>query len=215
MVGSDVLVAWVADSEARVFTTDRFIFNKSSTGVALDAQQDWHVLGGSQATNQSMGDTWTTVHVWRLLDTGDCNDRPIVTGKLHNVIWATGPTDDVSYHGSTRGAASLVLAPAPGPSILAPPPPSSGGFVSAATAAASTSLRGMGRLAAQQHMENLQQQHQQQQQQSMLNFTFTGYRVPTNHTTYMCKLSLMPAGCGHPPNNQDTCSRVGGGAQLY
>ncbi|GJP40457.1 hypothetical protein CLOM_g138, partial [Closterium sp. NIES-68] len=118
MVGSDALVAWVAETEGRVYATDRFIFDKS--GPALDAQQDWHVLGGSQATNQSTGDTWTTVHAWRKLDTGDCNDRPIVPGKLHNLIWAIGSTDDVSYHGSTRGGSSLLLAPAPGPSILSP-----------------------------------------------------------------------------------------------
>ncbi|CAI7794143.1 unnamed protein product [Closterium sp. NIES-53] len=95
-------------------------------GPVLDGKQDWHVLGGSQTTNQSTGDMWTTVHAWRLLDTGDCNDRPIVSGKLHNVIWATGPTDDVSYHGSTRGGGTLVLAPAPpGPSILDPQEPPS------------------------------------------------------------------------------------------
>ncbi|CAI5988650.1 unnamed protein product [Closterium sp. NIES-64] len=148
MVGSDALVAWVAQSEARVYATDRFIFNKTTAGIALDDKQDWHILGGSQTKNQSTGDTWTTVHVWRKLDTGDCNDRPIVPGKLHNVIWALGATADVSYHSSDRGASSLVLAPAPGPSIIAPtPPPSASSSVSASASAstASDSLRAFGR----------------------------------------------------------------------
>ncbi|CAI5486919.1 unnamed protein product [Closterium sp. Naga37s-1] len=148
MVGSDALVAWVAEAGGRVYGTDRFIFDTS--GPVLDDKQDWHVLGGSQTTNQSTGDTWTTVHAWRLLNTGDCNDRPIITGKLQNVIWATGTTDDVSYHGSTRGGAALVLAPAPGPSILDPQEPPS------TAATASDSFRGMGRVGGQQ---------QQQQQQ--------------------------------------------------
>ncbi|CAI5501104.1 unnamed protein product, partial [Closterium sp. Naga37s-1] len=145
MVGSDVLVAWVAEKEGRVYATDCFIFN-TSTEPTLDSNQDWHVLGGSQTTNQSTGDTWTTVHAWRRLDTGDCNDRPIISGKLHNIIWATGPTDDVSYHGSTRGGAALVLAPAPGPTILEPSQPPS----TASAAAVFKSIRGSGRLAVQQ-----------------------------------------------------------------
>ncbi|GJP54932.1 hypothetical protein CLOM_g13941, partial [Closterium sp. NIES-68] len=184
MVGSDALVAWVAETEGRVYATDRFIFDKS--GPALDAQQDWHVLGGSQATNQSTGDTWTTVHAWRKLDTGDCNDRPIVPGKLHNLIWAIGSTDDVSYHGSTRGGSSLLLAPAPGPSILSPPPPSSSSSAAAIAAeadAAGRRPRSQGVLAGPQ---------QQQQQESMLKFTVSGYRVPTNHTTYQCKVVDVP-----------------------
>ncbi|GJP60413.1 hypothetical protein CLOP_g17637, partial [Closterium sp. NIES-67] len=152
MVGSDALVAWVAETEGRVYATDRFIFDKS--GPALDAQQDWHVLGGSQATNQSTGDTWTTVHAWRKLDTGDCNDRPIVPGKLHNLIWAIGSTDDVSYHGSTPEADAAGRRP-----------------------------RSQGVLAGPQ---------QQQQQESMLKFTVSGYRVPTNHTTYQCKVVDVP-----------------------
>ncbi|CAI5511896.1 unnamed protein product [Closterium sp. Naga37s-1] len=197
MVGSDALVAWVAQSEARVYATDRFIFNKTTAGIVLDDKQDWHILGGSQTKNQSTGDTWTTVHVWRKLDTGDCNDRPIVPGKLHNVIWALGATADVSYHSSDRGASSLVLAPAPGPSIIAPTPPPSASSSASASASASTasdSLRAFGRLAAQQQAGKQQQQQagkQQQQQaaqESRLNFTFTNYRVPTNHTTYRCKV---------------------------
>ncbi|CAI5473052.1 unnamed protein product [Closterium sp. Yama58-4] len=183
MVGSDALVAWVAQSEARAYATDRFIFNKTTAGIALDDKQDWHVLGGSQTKNQSTGDTWTTVHVWRRLDTGDCNDRPIVSGKLHNVIWAMGATADVSYHSSDRGVSALVLAPAPGPSIIAPTPPPSAS-ASASASAASDSLRAFGRLAAQPQAGK---QQQQPLQESMLNFTFTNYRVPTNHTTYRCK----------------------------
>ncbi|CAI5486902.1 unnamed protein product [Closterium sp. Naga37s-1] len=174
IVRPDALVAWVAQSDARVYATDRFIFNKTTEGIALDDKQDWHVLGGSQTTNQSTGDTWTTVHVWRQLDTGDCNDRPIVPGKLHNVIWAMGATTDVSYHSSDRGASALVLAPAPGPSIIAPaPPPSASSSASAAS------------LAAPQQAGK--QPAQQQQGESMLNFTFTNYRLPTDFTTYRCK----------------------------
>ncbi|CAI5466118.1 unnamed protein product [Closterium sp. Yama58-4] len=177
MVGSDALVAWVAQSEARAYATDRFIFNKTTDGIALDDKQDWHVLGGSQTTNQSTGDTWTTVHVWRQLDTGDCNDRPIVPGKLHNVIWAMGATTDVSYHSSDRGSSALVLAPAPGPSIVAPaPPPSASSSASAASLSAPQPA----------------QQPAQQQQESMLNFTFTNYRLPTDFTTYRCKHANLP-----------------------
>ncbi|CAI7794137.1 unnamed protein product [Closterium sp. NIES-53] len=173
---TDALVAWVTQSDARVYATDRFIFNKTTEGIALDVKQDWHVLGGSQTTNQSTGDTWTTVHVWRKLDTGDCNDRPIVPGTLHNVIWAMGATTDVSYHSSDRGASALVLAPAPGPSIIAPaPPPSASSSASAAS------------LAAPQQAEK-QPAQQAQQQESMLNFTFTNYRLPTDFTTYRCKV---------------------------
>ncbi|CAI5491525.1 unnamed protein product [Closterium sp. Naga37s-1] len=128
---TDALVAWVAQSDARVYATDRFIFNKTTEGIALDVKQDWHVLGGSQTTNQSTGDTWTTVHVWRKLDTGDCNDRPIVPGTLHNVIWAMGATTDQAEK---------------------------------------------------------QPAQQAQQQESMLNFTFTNYRLPTDFTTYRCKV---------------------------
>ncbi|CAI5974538.1 unnamed protein product [Closterium sp. NIES-65] len=187
MVGSDALVAWVAQSDARAYATDRFIFNKTTEGIALDDKQDWHVLGGSQTTNQSTGDTWTTVHVWRQLDTGDCNDRPIVPGKLHNIIWAMGPTTDVSYHSSDRGSSALVLASAPGPSIIAPAPPPSPS-ASASASAASDSLEAVGRLAAQQQAGKQPAQQAQQQQESMLNFTFTNYRLPTDFTTYRCKV---------------------------
>ncbi|CAI6001268.1 unnamed protein product [Closterium sp. NIES-64] len=186
-VRPDALVAWVAQSDARAYATDRFIFNKTTEGIALDDKQDWHVLGGSQTTNQSTGDTWTTVHVWRQLDTGDCNDRPIVPGKLHNIIWAMGPTTDVSYHSSDRGSSALVLASAPGPSIIAPAPPPSPS-ASASASAASDSLEAVGRLAAQQQAGKQPAQQAQQQQESMLNFTFTNYRLPTDFTTYRCKV---------------------------
>ncbi|CAI5478452.1 unnamed protein product [Closterium sp. Yama58-4] len=193
MVGSDALVAWVEQSEARAYATDRFIFNKTTEGIALDDKQDWHVLGGSQTTNQSTGDTWTTVHVWRQLDTGDCNDRPIVPGKLHNIIWAMGANTDVSYHSADRGSSALVLAPAPGPSIVAPaPPPSASSSASAASLAA-----------PQQAGKQQPAQQAQQQQESMLNFTFTNYRLPTDFTTYRCKLwavvSNTPGDLSSPP----------------
>ncbi|CAI5491523.1 unnamed protein product [Closterium sp. Naga37s-1] len=188
MVGSDAFVAWVEERDRRVYGTDRFIFDTS--GPVLDGKQDWHVLGGSQTTNQSTGDMWTTVHAWRLLDTNDCNDRPIVSGKLHNVIWATGPTDDVSYHGSTRGGGTLVLAPAPpGPSILDPQEPPS------TAATASDSFRGMGRVDGQQQGavggKEVSSSEAREEEARMLNFTVTGYHVPTDYTSYRCKVEDM------------------------
>ncbi|CAI7861589.1 unnamed protein product [Closterium sp. NIES-53] len=185
MVGSDVLVAWVAEKEGRVYATDCFIFN-TSTEPTLDSNQDWHVLGGSQTTNQSTGDTWTTVHVWRRLDTGDCNDRPIISGKLHNIIWATGPTDDVSYHGSTRGGAALVLAPTPGPTILEPPQPPS----TASAAAVFKSIRGSGRLAVQQKAVG-----GEEAEARVLEFTVKDYPVPMDRSSYRC----MVRPCNVPP----------------
>ncbi|CAI5466063.1 unnamed protein product [Closterium sp. Yama58-4] len=177
MVGSDALVAWIA--EERVYATDRFIFNKTVEGVALDDQQDWRVLGGSQTTDQSTGDTWTTVHVWRQLDTGDCNDRPIIAGRLHNVIWAMGETSDFGYHGtSSRGSVALVLVPAPGTSILAPPPPSS--VSSASVEASSQSAADLG-------------QANGQVKERQLNWTLSNFAVPaSNATTYVCKVFDVP-----------------------
>ncbi|CAI5520248.1 unnamed protein product, partial [Closterium sp. Naga37s-1] len=182
MVGSDVLVAWVAEKEGRVYATDCFIFN-TNTEPTLDSNQDWHVLGGSQTTNQSTGDTWTTVHVWRRLDTGDCNDRPIISGKLHNIIWATGPTDDVSYHGSTRGGAALVLAPTPGPTILEPPQPPS----TASAAAVFKSIRGSGRLAVQQKAVG-----GEEAEARVLEFTVKDYPVPMDRSSYRCMVIDAP-----------------------
>ncbi|CAI5478453.1 unnamed protein product [Closterium sp. Yama58-4] len=185
MAGSDVLVAWVAEKEGRVYATDRFIFNTKATGIALDAKQDWHVLDGSQTTNQSTGDTWTTVHAWRLLDTGDCNDRPIISGKLHNIIWATGPTDDVSYHGSTRGGAALLLAPAPGPSILDPSEPPS----TASAAAVLKSIRGSGSLA---QAGQQQAGRKEEGEARVLKFTVKDYPVPTDSSSYRCTVIDVP-----------------------
>ncbi|CAI5491469.1 unnamed protein product [Closterium sp. Naga37s-1] len=178
MVGCDALVAWFA--EGRVYATDRFIFNKTVEGVALDDQQDWRVLGGIKTTEQSTGDTWTTMHVWRQLDTGDCNDRPIVAGRQHNLIWAMGETNDFVYYGtSSRGSLSLVLVPAPAPSILAPPSPPS---VSSASAEASS-----------QYAADLGQANGQLKVQQ-LNWTLSNFAVPaSNATTYVCKVFDVPA----------------------
>ncbi|CAI5974536.1 unnamed protein product [Closterium sp. NIES-65] len=184
MAGSDALVAWVAENEGRVYATDCFIFNTSATGTALDDQQDWHVLGGSQMTNQSTGDTWTTVHVWRLLDTGDCNDRPIISGKLHNIIWAMGPTDKVGYHNSTRGGGTLVLARATDLAILEPSAPPS----TASPSAGSDSARGVGRLG----VERQQVAGEVEVQAGLLNFTVTDYPVPTDRSSYRCMVIDVP-----------------------
>ncbi|CAI5478511.1 unnamed protein product [Closterium sp. Yama58-4] len=174
-----VLVAWIADGS--VYATDRFIFNKSVEGVALDDQQDWRVLGGFQTTDQTTGDTWTTVHVWRKLDTGDCNDRPVVAGRLQNVIWGKGETSEFGYHGtSSRGSAALVLVPAPAPSILAPPSPPS---------ASSASAESGSQRAADLGQANGQVNGQEQQ----LNWTLNNFAVPANNdTTYVCKTFDLP-----------------------
>lgn len=87
---SDVWLGWVA--EGRAYMTDRFLFNKSfdATGVALDSSQDVRIVAGVESRNESSGDTWTTLHFSRLLDTGDCNDRVIKPGQRVYLIWAMG-----------------------------------------------------------------------------------------------------------------------------
>ncbi|CAI5491473.1 unnamed protein product [Closterium sp. Naga37s-1] len=199
MFGSDVMLAWVAEREGRVYATDRFVFNKTGEGVALDDQQDWRVLGGSQTTDQSTGDTWTTVHVWRQLDTGDCNDRPITAGALSFVIWAMGTTDELAYHSATRGATSLVLLPAPGPSILDPTTPPT---TTAQSAAASwPAITSAGKLAAYAQGQANGQKNGQAKGQGQgvvmsengrFNLTMENHRVSTNYTTYMCKTFDLP-----------------------
>ncbi|CAI5466068.1 unnamed protein product [Closterium sp. Yama58-4] len=196
MFGSDVVVAWVAEREGRVYATDRFVFNKTGEGVALDEQQDWRVLGGSQTTDQSTGDTWTTVHVWRQLDTGDCNDRPITAGALSFVIWAMGTTDELAYHSATRGATSLVLLPAPGPSILDPTTPPTTTTQSAD--ASWPAITSAGKLAAYAQGQANGQKNGQAKGQGMamggdgrFNLTMVNHRVSTNYTTYMCKVRRL------------------------
>ncbi|CAI5478508.1 unnamed protein product [Closterium sp. Yama58-4] len=197
MFGSDVMVAWVAEKEGRVYATDRFVFNKTMEGVALDDQQDWRVLGGSQTTDQSTGDTWTTVHVWRQLDTGDCNDRPITAGALSFVIWAMGTTDELAYHSETRGATSLVLLPAPGPSILDPATPPT--TTAQSTAASWPAITSAGKLAAYAQGQANGQKNGQAKGQGVVmgddgrfNLTMVNHRVSTNYTTYMCKTFDLP-----------------------
>ena len=84
------MIGWVSSS--RAYATDRFIFGRQTdgSGLRLDRQQDWRVVGGEERRNESTGDTWTTLHFWRHLDTRDCNDRPIVAGQLSQVIWSYG-----------------------------------------------------------------------------------------------------------------------------
>ncbi|CAI5509079.1 unnamed protein product [Closterium sp. Naga37s-1] len=193
MFGSDVMVAWVAEREGRVYATDRFVFNKTGEGVALDDQQDWRVLGGSQTMDQSTGDTWTTVHVWRQLDTGDCNDRPITAGALSFVIWAMGTTDELAYHSATRGATSLVLLPAPGPSILDPATPPT--TIAQSTAASWPAITSAGKLAAYAQGQANGQKNGQgvvMGDDGRFNLTMVNHRVSTNYTTYMCKTFDLP-----------------------
>ncbi|CAI5486968.1 unnamed protein product [Closterium sp. Naga37s-1] len=197
ILSAHVMVAWVAEREGRVYATDRFVFNKTGEGVALDEQQDWRVLGGSQTTDQSTGDTWTTVHVWRQLDTGDCNDRPITAGALSFVIWAMGTTDELAYHSATRGATSLVLLPAPGPSILDPTTPPT---TTAQSAAASwPAITSAGKLAAYAQGQANGQANGQAKGQGVVmsdngrfNLTMVNHRVSKNYTTYMCKTFDLP-----------------------
>ncbi|GJP34919.1 hypothetical protein CLOM_g19397 [Closterium sp. NIES-68] len=187
MVGSDVLVAWVAESQGRAYATDRFVFNKTGEGVALDAQQDWHVVGGSQTADQSTGATWTTVHVWRQLDTGDCNDRPIVAGAPSYVVWAMGTTDELAYHSATRGATSLLLVPAPGPSILDPSAPSTTAQSASASSPAITSAGKLASSGLGRGQANGQEVGGAKSESGRLNLTMTDHKVSANYTTYMCK----------------------------
>eukprot|EP00475_Leptophrys_vorax_P029026 TRINITY_DN4232_c0_g1_i7.p1 TRINITY_DN4232_c0_g1~~TRINITY_DN4232_c0_g1_i7.p1 ORF type:complete len:617 (+),score=18.32 TRINITY_DN4232_c0_g1_i7:188-2038(+) len=181
MIGSDAMVGWVADGT--VFATDRFIFNKSAdgSGVAIDAQQDWHLVGGQEGADQSTGDTWTTIHVWRKLDTGDCNDRKIGSpGKDTLVVWAAGDSDSLYQH-TNRGMTALVLIPQPGggPTIVGPAPdgssPGSGASQLVAQAVPGYNGGGNGGLEV-----------------SRFNFSFTNLSISTAATSYWCQVFEIP-----------------------
>ena len=85
------MVGWVTP-DGQLTITDRFIFTQKQdgSGVRLDLQQDWVAVGGEESVNGSTGKTWTTIHFWRYLDTGDVNDRPIPNGRLAQIVWSYG-----------------------------------------------------------------------------------------------------------------------------
>ena len=58
--------------------------------MRLDLQQDWVAVGGEESVNASTGETWTTIHFWRYLDTGDVNDRPLLSGRKMQIAWSFG-----------------------------------------------------------------------------------------------------------------------------
>ena len=107
------MIGWVANSKVHV--TDRFIFDRNGdgSGVRLDLQQDWVAVGGEESVNGSTGETWTTIHFWRYLDTGDCNDRPILSGRLMQTVWSYGESLS-TVHPSVK----------PPPATRLPPPSS-------------------------------------------------------------------------------------------
>ena len=99
---ADAMVGWVAGG--RVHVTDRFLFSQKQdgSGLRLDRRQDWVAVGGEESVNATTGETWTTIHFWRYLDTGDCNDRPIVSGHLSQVIWSFGEWEQSTCPASKR-----------------------------------------------------------------------------------------------------------------
>ena len=91
------MVGWV-NPDGQLTITDRFIFTRKQdgSGVRLDLQQDWVAVGGEESVNGSTGETWTTIHFWRYLDTGDANDRPIPNGRLAQIVWSYGRQEALS-----------------------------------------------------------------------------------------------------------------------
>ncbi|GJP76899.1 hypothetical protein CLOP_g7345 [Closterium sp. NIES-67] len=108
-----------------------------------------------------------------------------------------GTTDDVSYHGSTRGASPLLLAPAPGPSIISPAlgspsssasSPSSSASSASSAAASSDADAAAGATAAAAGGR----QAGQGKVQRFLSLTFNYYHLPADPTTYLCKVVELP-----------------------
>ncbi|GFO49022.1 DBH-like monooxygenase protein 1 [Plakobranchus ocellatus] len=103
MKSSDVIIGWVKDGQ--VHFADRHA--EGHFLPAKDSSQDWTLLMG-----QEVGE-YTVLKVVRLLDTCDDEDVAVLPGTTR-VIYAYSPndppTDDaVRYHGTTRGAKSILL----------------------------------------------------------------------------------------------------------
>ena len=100
MAGADILVGAV-DANGGVSIGD--YWSKENGTPQLDECQDWVLVAGSSA------DGVTAIEAVRPLDTGDRQDRPLlsVKGQPTRVIAAMGESGDLSYHGSTRLATRI------------------------------------------------------------------------------------------------------------
>lgn len=85
---------------------DYYISSYNSSGVTLDATQNWNIVSNNVASSQR------TVVATRTLSTGDANDAVInFTSTALNLVWAKGSSADytIAYHGSSNRASGIQL----------------------------------------------------------------------------------------------------------
>eukprot|EP01121_Diplochlamys_sp_Union-15-3_P016925 TRINITY_DN5861_c0_g1_i1.p1 TRINITY_DN5861_c0_g1~~TRINITY_DN5861_c0_g1_i1.p1 ORF type:complete len:467 (-),score=66.23 TRINITY_DN5861_c0_g1_i1:27-1427(-) len=93
MPGSDMVIGVITDSGPSI--TDRYALAFSTPFI--DDCQSWTLVSGSKSAGQVF------FEVSRKLDTGDTQDRVIPPGPVR-ILYATGASQQLSYHGATRGA---------------------------------------------------------------------------------------------------------------
>jgi len=96
MLGSDIVIATVSNDGSFV-VNDMYSLEKDSY-PSIDHCNDWTIISGQQTTS-------TIFEISRALNTGDFQDRPIVSGQ-NIIIWAFG-IDDVltlGHRNNSRGA---------------------------------------------------------------------------------------------------------------
>ena len=99
MKGADIVIGYV-DGNGRGHLSDRHA--AANTMPSVDAQQDYELLGASEAGGI------TILKFKRKLVTCDKNDLAIPLGTT-KVIYAYGSKDAIGYHFNTRGARSVNL----------------------------------------------------------------------------------------------------------
>ncbi|XP_033106266.1 DBH-like monooxygenase protein 1 homolog [Anneissia japonica] len=114
MPGSDIVVGWVKDDEA--FLSDRH--GKTNSMPDVDVSSDYDILYGFEEGGR------TTIGFKRTLNTCDGDDY-VINSDTARVIWAVNEmdpedTDNLIYHGPSRGVRSVVLLNAPEKSITLP-----------------------------------------------------------------------------------------------
>jgi len=112
MKGADMVTASVVDGQVRA--EDRHaLFAPStydpSTGIGYhslwateDVHNDWTIVSGEESNGK------TKVYVTRPLDTGDSQDRVIISGTM-KIIWSRGSSDTVMYHCGNRGPSMVTF----------------------------------------------------------------------------------------------------------
>lgn len=107
MKGSDLVTAFVQGGQVRVddrhaiFAPSTYALPLAVNGYAgltalIDTSNDWTVLSGSEEGGR------TKVWLTRAIDTGDSQDREVLSGPMR-IVWAWGDSDTVAYHGARRG----------------------------------------------------------------------------------------------------------------